>query len=121
MKKAAISIVGFGLIISGILYFIINKGNNVHKKTSICNSHTPSKNADKSVKGVFKDTESDELGIAAARVKAASAINERHQEAAKIIKDSVNTIFSTDKKSGIHADELSSISDELDTLLKEND
>lgn len=121
MKKAVISIVGFGLIISGLLCFLTKKGNKVHKNTSININHTPSKDVDQSVKDVFKDSKSDELDIAAARVKAASAINERHKEAAKIVKISMDTIFNTDIKTVIHSDELSSISDELDTLLKEKD
>ena len=96
MKKVIIGIVG--LFIGIIVYFLTKQGTKRHEKTNNHKDHYRSKDVDKKAEGVFKDINSADKDIVDSRAKATSVISERHQEAAKIIKESMDTIFSTDKK-----------------------
>ena len=118
MKKVVAAIVGCGMLVGAIIYFLSKKTNKIHNETDI--EYNPSKNKNKEVKDVIENNESLDTDITQTRNKAASVIYERHQEASKIIQESMNNIFNTNEKTGMHTDELNDISNELDELLKEN-
>lgn len=116
MKKVVSGIIGCGLLAGVVVYFISKKGNKQHNEANNNKECTQLKSDDKKVGDVFED-----IDTTVSRTKAVSTISERHKEASKLIKESMGSIFNADEKKGMHANELSDISDELDELLKEND
>lgn len=120
MKKVVSGIIGCGLLAGVVVYFISKKGNKQHNEANTNKECTPLNGEDRKSGDVLENIESVDIDIKASREKAASSISERHKEAAKIVNKSMGAIFNEDEKTGMHANELSDISNELDELLKEN-
>lgn len=120
MKKE-LGIIGVGLMAGAAAYVLLN----IIKETKDDTHTKPEKDyvdnlVDKSIPTmVVNNNNNDSAEFNNVKSSAISTISSRHQEASKIMKDAVETIY---KRSEILEDEsceLEQVSDELDKLLSE--
>ena len=121
MKKV-LGIIGAGLLAGAVAYIILNKTNESTAATAT-KSEKDSQNAspDSYNASIIKeDIHNDDTEYSDIKENFVDTVSERHKQASKIIRDTVETIYT---RSEVYEDdnhELERISDELDELLKEN-
>ena len=121
MKKV-LGIIGAGLLAGAVAYIILNKTNESTVGT-VTKSEKKSENASPDSYNatiIKEDIHNDDTEYSDIKENFVDTVSERHKQASKIIRDTVETIYT---RSEVYEDdnhELERISDELDELLKEN-
>lgn len=123
MKKI-LGLLTVGVVAGAIVYVYIND-NKVKKTKDISSDTTKIEPVDTKIKSSnpitnqnSNDNLNDNLDIC--KNSTIETISDRHNEAAEVMKDSVEIIYKRSEVSNEEKDELDKISDELDTLLSED-
>lgn len=116
MKKV-LGIIGIGFIASAAFSFLFNKKEN--RKNNI-NTSIKEFSSDNTVPTINKnDIHVENAGLEDVKASAVRNMYTRHEEASKIMKESVDIICSRTETSEDKNSDLDQISDELDELLRE--
>ncbi len=117
MNKILI-VLGIGLI-AGAVSYVIWEQMQKEKQATQGSTHN-NENTDKTPENiVITDISDAEADASATRNSVASEINDRHNEAAQIMKDAVDIICKRSEISEDETKELEQISDQLDNLLED--
>lgn len=120
MKKV-LGIIGAGLLAGAIAYIILNKTNESTVGT-VTKSEKKSENASPDSYNatiIKEDIHNDDTEYSDIKENFVDTVSERHKQASKIIRDTVETIYTRSEVYEDDSRELKRISDELDELLKE--
>lgn len=120
MKKV-LGIIGAGLLAGAVAYIILNKTNESTVGT-VTKSEKKSENASPDSYNatiIKEDIHNDDTEYSDIKENFVDTVSERHKQASKIIRDTVETIYTRSEVYEDDSRELKRISDELDELLKE--
>lgn len=113
MMKKWLGILGFGAIAGALVYFFLNKKENVDfDKTEAKKDNNAANERD--------DNTDVELEFVSTKNGNIKEMSERHEDAAQVMKDAVDIICKRSEVAEDENNDLEQISEELDELLKED-
>ena len=119
MKKV-LGIIGAGLLAGAVAYIILNKTNeSTAAKPTKFEKDFENTSHDSHNAMIKEDIHNEDTEYSDIKESFVNIVSERHKQASKIIKDTVENIYTSSKVYEDDSRELKRISDELDELLKE--